>query len=91
MTEEVKKTRKPNSWIAHLKKYSAEHGIAYAAAISDPRCRELYLNSKETPELVPAEPVSPVPESQPAPVVEEPLVEKPKKKRKRKKVVKSEE
>jgi hypothetical protein len=74
-----------------LKAYSKQNNIPYAAAISDPRCRELYLESKN-PKPVPAEFTETVPESQPAPVVDEqPLLEKPKKKRKRKKVVKSEE
>jgi hypothetical protein len=87
MTEEVKKTRKPNSWIKHLKAYSKQNNIPYASAISDPTCRELYLKSKgkatplqtvpedtkPVPEQKPEpfEEVEQVPESQPAPVLEE--------------------
>ena len=94
MTEQQQvKTRKQNSWIIHLKAYSKQNNIPYAAAISDPKCRELYLNSKnpKSAEPVPAEFTETVPESKPAPVVEEPLVEKPKKKRKKRKKVESEE
>ena len=111
MTEQeaVKKTRKPNSWITHLKAYSKQNNIPYASAISDPKCRELYLKSKgkatplqTVPEDTKPEPeqkpepfeeVEQVPESKPAPVLEEeqPLVKKSKKKRKRKKKVDLEE
>lgn len=35
----------PNDWIKHVKKFARENNIAYACAISDPRCKSSYWNS----------------------------------------------
>ena len=32
----------PNPWITHVKKYAAEHNIAYACAIAKPECKNSY-------------------------------------------------
>jgi hypothetical protein len=38
--------KKQNAWITHLKQWSVENSIPYASAISDPKCKEAYNNSK---------------------------------------------
>jgi hypothetical protein len=49
MTGQFNTEKKQNAWIAFLKSYSLEHGVPYASAISDPKCKEAYNNSKGTP------------------------------------------
>jgi hypothetical protein len=49
MTGQFNTEKKQNAWITFLKAYSLEHSIPYASAISDPKCKEAYNNSKGTP------------------------------------------
>ena len=44
--QEVNKEKKQNAWITHLKQWSADQGVPYGSAISDPKCKEAYKNSK---------------------------------------------
>jgi len=41
--------RKENKWITHVKKFAAENGINYAAALKDPRTKASY---REEPEIL---------------------------------------
>lgn len=38
--------RKPSAWTSFCKDYATKNRMSYAAAISDPKCRDLYHRSK---------------------------------------------
>ncbi len=38
----------PNPWIEHIKKFAKEHNITYAAALSDPKCKESYKSGAKS-------------------------------------------
>ena len=38
--------RKPNPWVAHVKKFAKEHGMNYSKALKDPRCKASYKSRK---------------------------------------------
>lgn len=46
---EQPKVRKENKWITHVKKFAAENGINYSAALKDPRTKASY---REEPEIL---------------------------------------
>ena len=71
---EVKK-RVPNKWVTHLRKFSKENGISYAQAVSDKKCKEAYMASKNTPV---------VSEISDVPCKKEKKVRKPRKKKEKK-------
>jgi hypothetical protein len=45
---EIKKARKPNPWIAFVKKESARLGLTYTCAVSDKKIQQAYAMRKQT-------------------------------------------
>ena len=41
----VKATKKSNSWIDHIKKFSVDNGLTYNKSMLDPRLKESYVKS----------------------------------------------
>lgn len=89
--QKTKKVRKPSAWVEYIKAYANVHKMTYGAALSDPECRASYKRHKESELNKMKEEVQQVVERKSKKKVSDTTKPKPKRLKRLKSVVPSEE